>query len=1588
MYRQSSSKYALFCTLVILPAAQVAAETLWAVDGGTVHVTFDEQMLAEYGVTVQFGSAAALKQKSRLAISVDSTLHLIEERGALQAPSAGDMVLADAFALQSSAGTRPVGRLTIGQADDPDGAWVVRDGATVLFELHDLKTAFDPPAGLLLMEAASLVISPELAAALGDTHLAGQQVGSIAVEASLSFQSGDAPPSADQLFQDAVMAGLRTTCGHAGADVIVQGLTGVTNYTSSGGIEAFAVGTNSCNIGDTPLKWVASNNQHPVIGQSMFRLKNGRYEQIGISWLKHGFEALADDLCGCNCQDPGTGSLLGVGCTDPYTSGLNGDQPRLGPHFEVNPHTGFYVYPHTAQGQSGNSIYKRLQVPISELDPAQNGGGTYFVEGLYVTADDAAANNQDNNASYRQVAISGSGSAWSGSVTGMPTTQLEQPGIRAWADTDPGVTETDVRIPGEGLVLLAAKATDLGGGWYHYEYAIENLNSDRAVGAVSVPLDPATTTSNVGFHDVAYHSGEPFDGTDWANAVGGGEIRWSTTPYATNVNANALRFGTLYNFRFDANRPPAATLIRLEMFKPGTPGHVLAATIGPDPGVLDCNSNGVDDLADISGGTSSDCNTNHAPDECEEFPPTGLGTEIVASGFDSPVGVYSPPGDFNRLFVLEQNTGLIRIISGGSILPTPFLNLSTLISNGGERGLLGLAFDPDYASNGFFYVDYTNTSGNTVIARYTVSGSPNVANAGSAVILKTITQDFANHNGGALAFGPDGFLYVAMGDGGSGGDPNNRAQNINSLLGKILRLDVDNAPTYVAAGNPFIDTNGADEIWAYGVRNPWRITFDRQTGDLYIADVGQGAWEEIDVQPAGSTGGENYGWRCYEGDAAYNTSGCAAAGTMTFPVLSYNHGGGACSITGGYVYRGCAIPDLRGTYFFADYCANFVRSMRYRPGDAIPPAWVDRTAELGPFNGSIVSFGEDAAGEMYIVTSGGVIYRIIAQGTVGLCGDGLLDDGEECDDLNHDNGDGCDATCQLEGGSNDACADALNVCAGVYTGSTVNATVDGSTTCGTSNSTKDVWYHYVPATDGFASFSLCNGTSFDTVMSLHTGCPGNSGNSLTCADDTCGPSDGPSVIQLSVVAGESYYIRVSGFNLASGTFQLAIDGPPCAAINCGNGALDPGEECEPPGTQTCDEVCRSIPCDIELMADNFETDKGWTTSFAGAISGFWERGVPVNDPNWVYDPVSDGDGSGSCYLTGNALGNTDVDNGSVTLISPVIDMTAGNVTIEYSYFLYLTGTTDSLVVEINNNAGTGPWTEIARQTITPAMLATAGVTYTANMKVRFTAADTDPQGQVEAAIDAFRVTTPCIDCDSNGYDDSAEIAAGSAFDCNSNGVLDVCDIAGGTSADCDGGPVGSVAGGDLIVNTFCFGCHDTDGSGGPGFPGPNLRGKSRLFIRRKLTPPTDHPGGAHPEFTWQDYADLEAFLSDIGGRARPDLVPDECEVTTDCNSNGVADGCDLASHAEVDLNHSGVLDECEGLCATTIGDIDADCDVDLGDFAGVQRCYTGDGGGSVVYPAGCACIDADGDGDVDELDYAKVAGVLLGPASPAQGCVP
>jgi hypothetical protein len=404
----------------------------------------------------------------------------------------------------------------------------------------------------------------------------------------------------------------------------------VAYYATENNIAAYAVGTDACNKGDAPAEWQSSNNRHPVIAQNLYRLKGGRFEQIGQSWLKHGFASTNSAACGTCQVPPNGGAQLGPSCSDAYGSGLNGSQSNLGPRSQVNPTTGVFTYPVSAPSYTGN-IARRIQVPVVDVNPTLNTGAIYFAECQYITQDDAQWGNGLNNASYKRVNMASyTAPAWAAA------TVREQNAIRAWAANDTGVTVSNIDYPEAGVTagstitgrfIVASKATNMGNGKWSYEYAVQNVNSNRAAGEFRLSLPPGANISDVGFHDVASHSGEPYDGTDWPGVVGAYDITWKTTPYGTNVNANAIRWGTMYNFRFTADVAPTTGQVMLGLFKPATgslPQVILGDAVVPDPTVCigDFNRDGGFDGADVvaffqaweAGASAADANNDGGVD--------------------------------------------------------------------------------------------------------------------------------------------------------------------------------------------------------------------------------------------------------------------------------------------------------------------------------------------------------------------------------------------------------------------------------------------------------------------------------------------------------------------------------------------------------------------------------------------------------------------------------------------------------------------------------------------------------------------------------------------------------------------------------------------------------------------------------------------------------------------------------------------------------------------------------------------------------------------------------------------------------------
>ncbi|MEM8758141.1 MAG: GC-type dockerin domain-anchored protein [Planctomycetota bacterium] len=390
-----------------------------------------------------------------------------------------------------------------------------------------------------------------------------------------------------------------TSAAQIGPDVIVAEITGPSKWGSINGMTAYSLGTTSCNIGDEDLLWDdelfdgTPANLHPVIAQNIFMISNDRITQIGQSWLKHGFLALnLNGICGFACDQAPSNNFLGPGCYDPYSSGLNGSQGGLGAKFEVNAATGEYPWPFTGDGTGGNALFKRIQVENSKLNPSQNPGARYFAEGHYITPDDAAAGNDNNNASYREMSVGGFNNGYNLNFAG--DTVRGKPAILAWADIDASVEAIAVDIEDDGRFWVAYKVIDNGDGTFRYEFAVQNLSSHLSAASFSVPVGDGVTITNVGFSDIGYHSGEPFNSIDWTTAESSGGLTWSVTEsFQQNQNANALRWGTLYNFWFDADSAPEAGSGQIGLFRPTDSPEVPVEMVGPAAIPTDC-------LADVN----------------------------------------------------------------------------------------------------------------------------------------------------------------------------------------------------------------------------------------------------------------------------------------------------------------------------------------------------------------------------------------------------------------------------------------------------------------------------------------------------------------------------------------------------------------------------------------------------------------------------------------------------------------------------------------------------------------------------------------------------------------------------------------------------------------------------------------------------------------------------------------------------------------------------------------------------------------------------------------------------------------------------
>lgn len=629
VYRPKPRWHYGLCLVLVAIGRSAATEHRVQVEDGTLEFHFDSNALAALGFSfVSRGEVTSSPDGTFVAFQVDPistsslTLSGRDSNGALTGTvkSCGALLL-----------DRPGARIVIGNLalrSNPLDVQIV----STLDPSRDPISIFDVAVDELKFKgrrdeiflAGDLLVSAKWAHQIGLPNAEGMRIGWIQLHVA-PLKTAPISTRTERVEANPATSGPEAIAETNGTDVVVSDLPGIVSYPPLGDIFAYAVGTTACNLGNQRANWIADTNQHPVIIQNMYRLRDGRFQQIGMSWVKHGFFVVAEDYCG-QCADITDGSTLGVGCADTYTAGLNGAQSNMSPRSTVNAHTGYFAYPwYGIPAQT--SVDRRLQVHASDLNPALNASARYFVEGHYVHPDDCLVGTQDNNASYREVLVNeNTPGIYNLAITSTHPTQRGQSAIRAWRDVDPSVVENDVHVPGEGLFIVAAKASLLNSGLWRYVYAIQNLNSDRSGQSWSIQLPPGAIVENTQFFDVDYHSGEPYAQNPWVVETTSTSVFWHTDSYTTNPNANALRFDTIYTFSFDSNVEPGEGKAILGLFKPGLPQEIAVLTRGPRLTMIDCNHNGIDDPCDLDCaaqgcsqvcGGSKDCNANHVPDECD-----------------------------------------------------------------------------------------------------------------------------------------------------------------------------------------------------------------------------------------------------------------------------------------------------------------------------------------------------------------------------------------------------------------------------------------------------------------------------------------------------------------------------------------------------------------------------------------------------------------------------------------------------------------------------------------------------------------------------------------------------------------------------------------------------------------------------------------------------------------------------------------------------------------------------------------------------------------------------------------------------------
>ncbi|HSS19128.1 MAG TPA: Calx-beta domain-containing protein [Pyrinomonadaceae bacterium] len=981
------------------------------------------------------GKSAPQLTRLNFTVATDSFFKILVFNGELRGPEAGSMGLVPQHpptlptALNAALNQLVIERTDWGEPFE----LVVRDGKTgfTFFNIEGNIYEYDIKTHILNIKEGRLLLSKEFAAKLDRPTQAGVEVGNISVTATMRpieiTEVVNGEPESSVMPPAGPLAGTVP-----GPDVIVGDLSGLAQFGSSSGTQVgLAVGTDSCNAGVVPLNWLAlPANDHPVIPQNLYRMSGGagntdRFEQIGQSSVKHAFTALQQNICGFGCNATGS-TTLGSGCSDPYTASLNaGNNNALGSRAWINPFTGAYprgdsaTPPNTHTGHTHTGPSHRILVEMSDLNTTLNPGATYFAEAQYVTPHEYAwclahpgECNMYNNASYRQFSVTGTTSF---SFTAVGSTFRSKSAIAAW--TGASIKDFTPDPGNDGIGFIGYKVTNPSPGVWHYEYAVYNQNLDRAIQSFSIPLGNGITLTNLGFHAPPQHPGWSADGTvgnagysstPWTPTQTTNSITWASETFAQNPNANAIRWGTLYNFRFDSNQPPQTVNATIGFFKTGTP--ITFQVQGPTPIALPAISiNDVTVTEGNAGTVSANFNVTLSPASTDTVTvqyATADGNAVAGSDYVSASGTvtFTPgqtsqpvsitvngdtleepnetfavnltspvnatisdsqgvgtinndelplaslPSGFaetqingltnatafalhpdGRIFVCEQG-GTLRVIKNGTLLPTPFTSITVNSPGGSERGLLGVAIDPGYATNHFIYVYYTSPTPaiHNRVSRFTANiANEDVAVGGSELpILDLENLGATNHNGGAIHFGPDGKLYVAVGENANSGN----SQLLTNRLGKILRINSDGT---IPGDNPTTFPNIAGSpagvnqaIWAVGLRNPYTFSFQAGTGRMQINDVGQNTWEEIDV----GTAGANYGWPTCEGSflQGSQTQACTVPG-MTNPIYQYSSAvSPECAITGGDFYNPTTSTfpaEYIGKYLFSDFCGGWMKTI-------------------------------------------------------------------------------------------------------------------------------------------------------------------------------------------------------------------------------------------------------------------------------------------------------------------------------------------------------------------------------------------------------------------------------------------------------------------------------------------------------------------------------------------------------------------------------------------------------------------------------------------------------------------------------------